>query len=597
MAETKKLKTREQIDQRYKWKVEKIYENIDAWEEDFKRLKDMAPELTSYSGKLMEGKELLNYMKLDEEVSRLAGKLAVYAHLKNDEDTANPTYQALRDKIYSYFAELKSMQSFFIPELLSIPEEAIRKEIEKLPELKIYSFFIEDILKMKPHVLTREKEELIAAVSDCLQAPDKIYSMLSDADMTFPVIKDENNNDVELTEANYGGFIQSRDRRVRKDAFQGLFNTYNKFNNTLGASLTSSIKNFVFISKTRNYSSALEASLKPNNIPLEVYDNTINTVNNNLSSLHRYVKVKKKLLGLEEIHMYDLYVPIIESPVEHIEFDEAVKVVKEGLKPLGDEYINIFEEGIREGWIDIYPNKGKRGGAYSSGDYDTMPYVLLNYDYKLRDASTLAHEMGHSIHSYYSRKTQPYIYADYSLFVAEVASTTNENLLIDYLIEKEQDRNKKLYLINQQLEQIRTTVFRQVMFAEFEKITHENIEKGVPLTSKDLSNIWHDLNVKYFGPEMVVDNEIDIEWARIPHFYRDFYVYQYATGYAAANSFAKEILKNGEKAVELYKGFLKSGSSDYPINVLKRAGVDMTTPKPLEDTINRFNELLDMLEG
>ncbi|MCT8975347.1 oligoendopeptidase F [Clostridium sp. CX1] len=597
MAETKKLKTREQIDQKYKWKVEKIYENIDAWEEDFKRLKDMAPELTSYSGKLMEGKELLNYMKLDEEVSRLAGKLAVYAHLKNDEDTANPTYQALRDKIYSYFAELKSMQSFFIPELLSIPEEAIRKEIEKLPELKIYSFFIEDILKMKPHVLTREKEELIAAVSDCLQAPDKIYSMLSDADMTFPVIKDENNNDVELTEANYGGFIQSRDRRVRKDAFQGLFNTYNKFNNTLGASLTSSIKNFVFISKTRNYSSALEASLKPNNIPLEVYDNTINTVNNNLSSLHRYVKVKKKLLGLEEIHMYDLYVPIIESPVEHIEFDEAVKVVKEGLKPLGDEYINIFEEGIREGWIDIYPNKGKRGGAYSSGDYDTMPYVLLNYDYKLRDASTLAHEMGHSIHSYYSRKTQPYIYADYSLFVAEVASTTNENLLIDYLIEKEQDRNKKLYLINQQLEQIRTTVFRQVMFAEFEKITHENIEKGVPLTSKDLSNIWHDLNVKYFGPEMVVDNEIDIEWARIPHFYRDFYVYQYATGYAAANSFAKEILKNGEKAVELYKGFLKSGSSDYPINVLKRAGVDMTTPKPLEDTINRFNELLDMLEG
>ncbi|MDW8801422.1 oligoendopeptidase F [Clostridium sp. A1-XYC3] len=597
MAETKKLKTREQIDQKYKWKVEKIYENIDAWEEDFKRLKDMAPELTSYSGKLMEGKELLNYMKLDEEVSRLAGKLAVYAHLKNDEDTANPTYQALRDKIYSYFAELKSMQSFFIPELLSIPEEAIRKEIEKLPELKIYSFFIEDILKMKPHVLTREKEELIAAVSDCLQAPDKIYSMLSDAEMTFPVIKDENNNDVELTEANYGGFIQSRDRRVRKDAFQGLFKTYNKFNNTLGASLTSSIKNFVFISKTRNYSSALEASLKPNNIPLEVYDNTINTVNNNLSSLHRYVKVKKKLLGLEEIHMYDLYVPIIESPVEHIEFDEAVKVVKEGLKPLGDEYINIFEEGIREGWIDIYPNKGKRGGAYSSGDYDTMPYVLLNYDYKLRDASTLAHEMGHSIHSYYSRKTQPYIYADYSLFVAEVASTTNENLLIDYLIEKEQDRNKKLYLINQQLEQIRTTVFRQVMFAEFEKITHENIEKGVPLTSKDLSNIWHDLNVKYFGPEMVVDNEIDIEWARIPHFYRDFYVYQYATGYAAANSFAKEILKNGEKAVELYKGFLKSGSSDYPINVLKRAGVDMTTPKPLEDTINRFNELLDMLEG
>lgn len=596
MSEVKKLKTREQIEQQYKWKVEKIYQNIDEWEKDFKSLKDIAPELTSYSGKLAEGKELLNYFKLDEKISRLAGKLAVYAHLRSDEDTANHTYQALRDKIYSYFAELKSMQSFFIPELLSLPEEAIRKEIEKTPELKMYNFLIEDILKMKPHILTKDKEELLASVSDCLQAPDRIYSMLSNADMTFPVIKDENNNEVELTEANYGGFIQSKDRRVRKDAFKGLFNTYNRYNNTFGASLTSSIKNFVFISKARNYKSALEASLKPNNIPLEVYDNTISTINNNLSSLHRYVKVKKKLLGLEEIHMYDLYVPVIDNPVEHIEFDEAIKIVKEGLKPLGEEYLNIFEEGIKEGWIDIYPNKGKRGGAYSSGDYDTMPYVLLNYDNRLRDVSTLAHEMGHSIHSYYSRKTQPYVYADYSLFVAEVASTTNENLLMDYLIEKEQDKDKKLYLINQQLEQIRTTVFRQVMFAEFEKITHENLEKGIPLTSKDLSKIWHDLNVKYFGPEMIVDEEIDIEWARIPHFYRDFYVYQYATGYAAANSFAKEILKSGEKAVELYKGFLKSGSSDYPINVLKKAGVDMTTPKPLEDTIDRFNELLDMLE-
>lgn len=596
MAEVKKLKTRDEIPQEHKWMVEKIYENIDVWERDFKALKDMALDIISYSGKLGDGKELLQYLKLDEKVSRLAGKLAVYAHLRSDEDTANPTYQALRDKVYAYFAELKSMQSFFVPELLSLSEENIKKEIEKNPELKMYSFMIEDILKMKPHVLTKDKEELVAAVSDCLQAPDKIFSMLSDADMTFPIIKDENNNDIELTEANYGGYIQSKDRRVRQEAFKGLFNTYNNFKNTFAASLTSSVKNFVFLSKIRNYKSALEASLKPNNIPLEVYDNTINTVNNNLKSLHRYVKVKKKLLGLDEIHMYDLYVPIIDTPVEHIEFDEAVKTVKEGLKPLGEEYLNIFQEGIKEGWIDIYPNKGKRGGAYSSGDYDTMPYVLLNYNYKLRDASTLAHEMGHSIHSYYSRKTQPYVYADYSLFVAEVASTTNENLLINYLIEKEQDKNKKLYLINQQLEQIRTTVFRQVMFAEFEKITHESIEKGEPLTSKDLSKIWNDLNVKYFGPDMVVDEEINIEWARIPHFYRDFYVYQYATGYAAANSFAKEILQNGEKAVELYKGFLKSGSSDYPINVLKKAGVDMTTPKPLEDTIKRFDELLDMLE-
>ena len=440
----------------------------------------MVPQISNYVEKLNDGKQLLEYLKLEEKVSRLAGKLAVYAHLRSDEDTANPTFQALRDKIYTYFAEIQSMQAFFVPEILSLPDGTVEKEIENTPELKMYSFLLEDILKKKPHILTKEKEELLAAVSDCLQAPDKIYSMLSDADMTFPVIKDENNNNVELTEANYGRFIQSKDRRVRQDAFKALFNTYKNYKNTFAASLTSSIKNFVFMSKTRNYSSALECSLKPNNIPLEVYHNTVDTVNKNLSALHRYVKMKKKLLGLDQIHMYDLYVPIIDSPVEHIEFEDAVKLVKEGLKPLGEEYLNIFQEGIKEGWIDIYPSKGKRGGAYSSGDYETMPYVLLNYDYKLNDVSTLAHEMGHSIHSYYSRKTQPYVYSDYSLFVAEVASTTNENLLINYLINKEQDKNKRLYLINQQLEQIRTTVFRQVMFAEFEKITHETMEKGNP---------------------------------------------------------------------------------------------------------------------
>ena len=597
MGEVRKLKLREEIRPEDKWKVEKIYKNINAWEEDFKALKNLSGEIPFYVGKLKDGRELVNYLKLDEKVSRLTGKLAVYAHLRKDEDTANPTYQALADKIFTYSAELQSMGSFFVPELLSISEETIKDEIENNPELKMYNFMIQDIFKKKPHVLSKEKEELIASISDCLQAPDKIFGMLTDADMTFPEIKDESHDKVELTEANYSRFIHSKDRHVRKAAFKALFGTYGKFKNTLGTSLISSMKNFVFLSKTRNYKSTLEYSLKPNNIPLEVFDNTIKTINDNLEALHRYVRVKKKLLGLETIHMYDLYVPIVKAPSEPIEFNEAVTIVKEALKPLGDEYLTIFEEGIKEGWIDIYPNKGKRGGAYSSGDYDTMPYVLLNYDYKLRDASTLAHEMGHSIHSYYSRKTQPYVYSDYSLFVAEVASTTNENLLLHYLIEKEQDKKKKLYLINEELEHIRTTVFRQVMFAEFEKTTHETMEKGTPLTSEDLCRIWHELNVRYFGPEMVVDEEIDIEWGRIPHFYSDFYVYQYATGYAAANSFAKGILEDGEKAVTLYKDFLKSGSSDYPINVLKKAGVDMTTSKPLEDTINRFNELLDMLEN
>jgi oligoendopeptidase F len=590
------LKKRDEILAKDKWKVEKIYKDIKSWEKDFEELKVMAPKVSQYEGKLKDGEKLLQYFKLDEEISRLEGKLAVFAHMKNDEDTANATFQVLKDKIYTYAAEIKAMESFFIPEILSLPQDIIDKELEDVPELNMYKFLLEKILKKKPHILSKQQEEVIASVSDCLDAPQKIYSMLSNADMTFPVIKDEKGNMVELTESNYSGFIQCKDRKVRKEAFKALFNTYKKYKNTTAAALTSSIKNFTFISKVRNYNSTMECSLKPNNIPLEVYNNTIDIVNKNLKSLHRYVKIKKKLLKLNEIHMYDLYVTIIDSHEEYIEYDRAVKMVKEGLKPLGEEYLNIFDKGIKDGWVDVYPNKGKRGGAYSTGDYDTMPYVLLNYDYKLTDVSTLAHEMGHSIHSYYSRKNQPYIYSNYSLFCAEVASTTNESLLINYLINNEKDKTKRLYLINKELEQIRTTVFRQVMFAEFEKITHENIESGTPLTGEDLCKIWIKLNKKYFGEDMVVDQEIDMEWSRIPHFYSDFYVYQYATGYAAAHSFANEILKNGEKSVELYKNFLKSGSSDYPINVLKKAGVDMTAAKPLEDTIKRFDELLDKLE-
>lgn len=596
MAEVKKTKTRAEIEYGDKWNIDKIYTNNEEWEKDFSKIKEMAPQLKDFQGKLSDGKELLKYLKLSEEISRLSEKVFMYAHLRSDEDTANSTFLTLKNKVDPFMAELGSYQAFFVPELLSLPEGTIEKALEEFEELKLYKFMIEDILKMKPHTLSKEQEELLASVSDCLQAPSNIFRMLSNADMTFPILKDEDGNDVELTEVNYSGFIRSKNRKVREEAFKALFNTYEKYKNTFATSLTSSIKNFIFEAKTRNYNSALESSLKPNNIPVEVYHNAIDTINNNITALHRYVKVKKKLLGLDEIHMYDLYVPVIDIEKQHIEFNEGVEIVKEGLKPLGAEYLEIFEEGIKERWIDKYENKGKRGGAYSWGSYDTMPYVLLNYNYELNDVSTLAHEMGHSIHSYYSKKTQPFVYADYTLFTAEVASTTNEALLINYLINKEEDENKKLYLINQELEQIRTTVFRQLMFAEFEKITHENMENGNPLTSDDLCSIWHELNVRYFGPEMIVDKEIDMEWARIPHFYRDFYVYQYATGYAAASSFAKAILEGTPGAVEKYIGFLKSGGSDYPINILKNAGVDMTTPKPLEDTLKRFNELLDMLE-
>lgn len=596
MEDNKVVKKREEINLEDKWKLEKIYVNEDAWEKDFNILKKESPKLREFAGKLNDKEEILKYLELNEKVSRLGETLYVYAHMKSDEDTSNQKYQSYMNKIDAFMAEFASYGAFFVPEILALPDEFIKDLIKNDERFKIYEFMLMDILKEKPHILTKEMEELLALASDCLDAPSSIHNMLTNADMTFGNIKDEDGDEVELTEGNYSSFIKSKDRSVREAAFKRLFGEYKKFDNTLATTLTSSVKSFNFSARVRKYESPIEASLSPNDIPVSVYENAIKTINDNLSSLHRYVKIKKKLLGLEQMHMYDLYVPIIEVEKEKISFDEGVKLANEGLKPLGEEYLNLFNEGINSGWIDKYENKGKRGGAYSWGGYDTMPYVLLNYHNELNDVSTLVHEMGHSLHSYYSRKTQPYYYAGYTLFCAEVASTTNEALLIHYLIEKEQDKKKKLYLINQELEQIRTTVFRQLMFAEFELYTHNALNSGEALTAADYSAKWHELNVNYFGPDMVVDEDIDMEWARIPHFYSDFYVYQYATGYAAASAFANAILEGKENAVEKYKGFLKAGGSKYPIDILKDAGVDMTTSEPLEATIHRFNELLDMLE-
>ena len=596
MEDNKVVKKREDINLEDKWKLEKIYADEDAWEKDFNILKKESPKLREFAGKLNDKEEILKYLELNEKVSRLGETLYVYAHMKSDEDTSNQKYQSYMNKIDAFMAEFASYGAFFVPEILALPDGFIKDLIKNDERFKLYEFMLMDILKEKPHILTKDMEELLALASDCLDAPSSIHNMLTNADMTFGNIKDEDGDEVELTEGNYSSFIKSKDRSVREAAFKRLFGEYKKFDNTLATTLTSSVKSFNFSARVRKYSSPIEASLSPNDIPVSVYENAIKTINDNLSSLHRYVKIKKKLLGLKEMHMYDLYVPIIEVEKEKISFDEGVKLANEGLKPLGEEYLNLFNEGINSGWIDKYENKGKRGGAYSWGGYDTMPYVLLNYHNELNDVSTLVHEMGHSLHSYYSRKTQPYYYAGYTLFCAEVASTTNEALLIHYLIEKEQDKKKKLYLINQELEQIRTTVFRQLMFAEFELYTHNALNAGEALTAADYSAKWHELNANYFGPDMVVDEDIDMEWARIPHFYSDFYVYQYATGYAAASAFANAILEGKENAVEKYKGFLKAGGSKYPIDILKDAGVDMTTSEPLEATIHRFNELLDMLE-
>ena len=597
MSDSKVLKNRSEIDDKYKWKLDKIYSTDDEWEKEFNELKNESPKLKSFSGKLNDKEEILKYLEFNEKISRKAEKLYVYAHMRSDEDTANQKYQNMMNRADAFMAELSSYGAFFVPEILSLKDGFIEDLIKNDKRFKVYEFMLLDILKEKPHVLNKDMEELLALASDCLDAPSSIHNMLTNADMKFGKIKDEDGEEVELTEGNYSSFIKSKDRNVRKEAFNELFSGYKKLENTFATALSSSIKSFNFSSKVRKYNSPLEASLAPNNIPLSVYENAIKTLNDNMESLHRYVRVKKKLLGLDEIHMYDLYVPVIEIEKQHVEFNEAVEIANKALKPLGEEYLSIFNKGINSGWVDIYQNKGKRGGAYSWGSYDTMPYVLLNYNYELNDVSTLVHEMGHSIHSYYSKENQPYYYSGYVLFCAEVASTTNEAILIHYLIDNEKDKKKKLFLINQELEQIRTTVFRQLMFAEFELYTHNALFNGEALTASDYNKKWLELNKKYFGPDMIVDKGIESEWARIPHFYTDYYVYQYATGYAAASAFANSILNKEENAVEKYiNNFLKMGGSKYPIDILKGAGVDMTTSKPLEATIKRFNELLDMIE-
>lgn len=592
---SKEIILRKDVKDEHKWKIEKIYASNEAFEKDLEKLKKEAPSLMDYKGKLHEKEALLSYLKNFETYTRTLENLYVYASMKSHEDTTNNEQQVVLSKIAQYAAQYSAMVSYFVPELLSLDDETISSYLED-DDLKMYRFHIESIVKEKPHVLSPEKEELLATFSDSLNAPDDIFSIFTNADMTFKDVLDKEGNSHSLTEGSYSQFIKSKDRVLRENAFKELFNTYGSFKNTLGQTLASSMKTFNLVAKIRNYSGPIEASLSPNNIPVEVYDNSLETVNEGISSLHRYVDLKKKLLKIEDLHMYDLYVPIITVPDEEISFEEGVKLALEGLKPLGEEYLSIFENGIKDGWVDIYENKGKRSGAYSSGAYDTAPYILLNYHEDLRDVSTLVHEMGHSIHSYYARKNQPYVYGDYTLFVAEVASTTNEILLIHYQIENEKDPMKKLYLANQELEQIRTTVFRQLMFAEFEKVTHETIQEGTPMTGEDFSALWLDLNKKYFGEEIIVDEEIEIEWARIPHFYSDFYVYQYATGYAAASAFAEKILNEGEEAVEKYLGFLKTGGSNYPVETLKIAGVDMTSKAPLEATIRRFNELIDLIE-
>ncbi|PTL40179.1 oligoendopeptidase F [Alkalicoccus saliphilus] len=598
MAAPTKLPERKDIPKDRTWDLEDIFATDGEWEQSYSRVKNRIPEIAEYKGQLAEsGKKLYEVLQKEDELSIELGLLFVYARMRYDEDTTNSFYQGLNEKARQLLVQLGEEASYITPEILSMPEEKIEKFLEEAPELELYGHALERLNKKRPHVLTEKEESLLAQVSDVTGASANTFSMLNNADLKFPSIEDEKGERVEVTQGRFIGFMQNDDRRVRRDAFKAMYDTYSSYHNTFASTLAGNVKKNIFSSKVRKYESARQAALSKNHIPEVVYDQLVSTVNDNLHLLHRYLDIRKKALGLEELHMYDLYTPIVKDVDFEVSYDEAKELMVEGLAQMGSEYQNIVKEGLNERWVDVEESAGKRSGAYSSGTYGTKPYVLMNWQDNINNLFTLAHEFGHSVHSYYTRKNQPYPYADYSIFVAEVASTTNEALLNSYLLNKETDKQRRLYLLNNFLEGFRGTVFRQTMFAEFEQLIHEKAEDGIPLTPAMLNETYYDLNKKYFGSEIVIDEEIAYEWSRIPHFYMNFYVYQYATGYSAATALAKQIQKEGEPAVKRFTDFLKAGNSDYPINVLKHAGVDMTSSEPIQQALDVFEETLNELEN
>ena len=583
---------REEIPQQYKWKIEDLYATDEAWEADFEKLQKGIEEIKQFEGILGKSAEnLLKMQKKSDELNLLAENVYVYANQKMHEDTGNSFYQGLAAKAQMLLVQLSESSSYIEPEILSIPEE-ILEEFLKTEGLKKYETYYRRLLRNKEHILSKEIEELLAGVSEVAEGPKDTFMLFNNADLKFPVITGEDGEPVEITHGKYMNLLESQNRKVRKDAFEGLYGAYGKFKNTLAAIYRANVKQAVFFAKARNYQSSLAAALDSSAIPTEVYDSLIDSVHAHLSALHEYVKIRKEKLNLDELHMYDLYVPMIGAVDKKISYEEGKKIVLEGMAPLGADYQELLEKGFSEGWIDVYENEGKRSGAYSWGAYGTHPYVLLNYQDTLKNVFTLAHEMGHALHSYYSDGTQDYIYAGYKIFVAEVASTCNEALLIRYLLEHSKDDKEKAYLLNYFLEQFRGTLFRQTMFAEFEKIAHAKSEAGEPLTAEVLCDIYYDLNKKYFGEDIVIDQEIALEWARIPHFYTPFYVYQYATGFSAAIAISSKILSGEPEIVGKYKKFLSSGSSLDCIDLLKICDVDMTTKEPVEEALKVFEKTL-----
>ncbi|EOH98954.1 oligoendopeptidase F [Enterococcus moraviensis ATCC BAA-383] len=597
MSEAKQLPERSSLPIEMTWDLTKIFVDDSAFDEAYQALTDELKTVQHFKGTLEKGNEaFLDSIEMLLSIYRKIEVIYVYAHLKNDQDTTNTTYQALYARASSLLAQASEAVSWFEPEVLSLSDEKIWRYFDENSRLQQYRHFIENILSDRPHILSADQEALLAGAGEIFEASSNTFSILNNADLKFPVIEDENGEKIQLTHGVYGQLMENTHRSVREEAFKGLYKVYAQFKNTFAQTLSSHVKAHNYKAKVRNYSSAREAALSNNHIPESVYDTLIDVVNQNLSLLHRYVSLRKRLLKVDELHMYDMYTPILGEASIKYTYEEAREKAITALNPMGEEYLDVVKTAFNDRWIDVVENQGKRSGAYSSGAYDTAPYILMNWHDSLDQLYTLVHEMGHSVHSYFTRTNQPYVYGDYSIFLAEIASTTNENLLTEYLLETETDPRIRAYVLNHYLDGFKGTIFRQTQFAEFEHFIHTEDASGTPLTSEYLGDYYEKLNQKYYGPEVMKDSEISLEWSRIPHFYYNYYVYQYATGFSAASALANKILAEEPKALENYLTYLKSGSSDYPIEVMKKAGVDMTKPQYIEDAMHVFETRLTELE-
>ena len=593
----KELPKRSEVKEEYTWDLSAMFVSKEAWEEQLAACRSLTGELEAFEGKVTASAE--NLLAVLEKSADAEQKLELafsYAERLFDQDQKNTAHQAMSQRMYTLYTDYSSRTAFIVPEILAADTDLLEQYIKEKPALALYRGQIQEIQRRKAHSLSSEMEKLVAMTGEMAQVPDQVFSIISNADMVYPQITDENGETVRLSHGNFVPLEESADRRVRKDAFENFYSVYKQFANTLAGLYNGQVKQQIFYAKARNYPSTLEAAVDANNVPSKVYYNLVETVNKNMDKMHRYVRLRKKCLGVDELHMYDIYTPMIADVAKKIPFEEAKETVLKALAPLGEDYVAKVKEGFESRWLDVYENEGKRSGAYSAGAYGAHPFVLLNHNDTLDNMFTLAHEMGHAMHSYYSNENQPYIYAGYKIFVAEVASTCNEILLMEYLLANTEDQKERAYLLNHYLDSFKGTVYRQTMFAEYEMRSNAMVENGENLTAENLCALYLELNKKYYGPDMVSDEEISYEWARIPHFYYNFYVYQYATSFSAAVAIAHEILEKGAPAVERYKEFLSGGCSKSPVELLKMVGINMEEATPIQNALDVFGEVLDEIE-